>query len=222
MEMDASLKARIEDIRGRISEAGMVPVVKIEKSDYAVPLAQALKRGGIPVAEITFRTSSAAEAISRIKSEVPGMLLGAGTLRSGEQVDTAREAGALFGVTPGLNETVIERALEIGFPLFPGIQTATELERALAYGYTAVKFFPAEPSGGVKTLKALSGPYGEAKFIPTGGINEDNMEAYLQLDSVIAVGGSWLVKPVFMDEGKWDTIERLAAEAKRVIDRVAE
>jgi 2-dehydro-3-deoxyphosphogluconate aldolase/(4S)-4-hydroxy-2-oxoglutarate aldolase len=193
--------------------------VKLEKVEYAAPLAQALQRGGVSIAEITFRTAAAPEAIERIHREVPDTLLGAGTLRSSEQVDRAREAGAVFGVTPGLNEAVIERALEIGFPLFPGIQTPSELERALAYGYDTVKFFPAESAGGVKTLKAMSGPYGEVRFIPTGGINEDNMDAYIGMKNVIAVGGSWLVKPVFMEDGKWDEIERLAAEARRVIRR---
>jgi 2-dehydro-3-deoxyphosphogluconate aldolase/(4S)-4-hydroxy-2-oxoglutarate aldolase len=215
--MDNSQKQRIAEMRDKIAGIGMVPVVKLEKAEFAVPLARALEQGGIPVAEITFRSSAAGEGLSRIAREMPDLLLGAGTLRSREQLDQAREAGAAFGVTPGINREVIERALELGFPLFPGIQTPSELEEVLAYGYETVKFFPAESAGGVKALKAFAGPYSEVRFIPTGGINEDNMEAYLEMKNVIAVGGSWLVKPVFMEEGKWDRIERLAAEARRII-----
>jgi 2-dehydro-3-deoxyphosphogluconate aldolase/(4S)-4-hydroxy-2-oxoglutarate aldolase len=217
--MEAALYARIAEMRSRIEEIGIVPVVKITKAEYAVPLARALQRGGVSVAEITFRTGAAGEAITQIHREVPEILLGAGTLRSAEQLDEARKAGAQFGVTPGLNEEVVEHALETGFPLFPGIQTPTEVERALSYGYDTLKFFPAEAAGGVETLKAYSGPYGEVSFIPTGGINADNMESFLQLKNVIAVGGSWLVKPVFMEDDKWDEIERLAAEARRIITR---
>lgn len=191
----------------------LLPVVVIEDVAQSVPLARALVAGGLPVAEVTFRTDAAAEAIHRIAAEVPEILLGAGTVLSEAQVAAAARAGARFLVTPGFNPRVVEAAQAAGLPIVPGINNPTGVEQALGYGLDAVKFFPAEPTGGIPFLKALAGPYGGMRFVPTGGVGPKNLVDYLRLPAVLACGGSWMVDPKLVRDGRFDEITRLTAEA---------
>lgn len=202
-----------EDVQDRIRAARLLPVVVVDEAAQAVPLARALVAGGLPVAEVTFRTAAAAEAIRMISAEVPGILLGAGTVLSVDQVMAAKAAGASFLVTPGFNPAVVEAALAEGLPIVPGINNPTGVEQAMSYGLTAVKFFPAEPTGGVPFLKALTGPYGGMRFVPTGGIGPKNLASYLALPAVLACGGSWMVEPSLIRAGRFDEIASLTAEA---------
>jgi 2-dehydro-3-deoxyphosphogluconate aldolase / (4S)-4-hydroxy-2-oxoglutarate aldolase len=202
-----------EDVQDRIRAVRLLPVVVVDEAAQAVPLARALVAGGLPVAEVTFRTAAAAEAIRRISAEVPGILLGAGTVLSVDQVMAAKAAGASFLVTPGFNPAVVEAALAEGLPIVPGINNPTGVEQAMSYALTAVKFFPAEPTGGVPFLKALTGPYGGMRFVPTGGIGPTNLASYLALPAVLACGGSWMVEPSLIRAGRFDEITSLTAEA---------
>lgn len=180
------------DLIPRLRSLRVLPVIVIDSPRDAVPLARALAGGGLPAAEITFRTAAAGESIRRIAAECPDILVGAGTVLTPENVDAARDAGATFVVSPGFNRRVVERAREIGMPIFPGICTPTELEAAIETGLSAVKYFPAEPMGGVKFLRAMAAPYGGVEFMPTGGINADNVAQYLAFDRVVCCGGSWM------------------------------
>jgi 2-dehydro-3-deoxyphosphogluconate aldolase/(4S)-4-hydroxy-2-oxoglutarate aldolase len=202
----------------RIATRRLVPVAVLESAESAVPLARALVRGGIPVLEITFRTACAAECIRRIAADVPEMLVGAGTLLDGGQVAEARRSGAAFGVAPGLNEATLDRAAREGLPFIPGIATASDIERALARGLTLLKFFPAEPLGGTAMLAALAAPFLHrgVRFIPLGGVGPAHLPAYLKMPCVAAVGGSWMVDRKLVASGRWDEVERLAAEAVRI------
>lgn len=170
----------------------ILPVIVIDDARSAVPLARALAEGGLPAAEVTFRTAGAAEAIRRIAAEVPEVALGAGTVLTPARVDEARDAGARFIVAPGLNDRVVHRARELGLPVFPGVCTPTEIEHALELGLTALKFFPAEPMGGLRFLKAVCAPYGDVRFMPTGGVTPANVGEYLKFEKVICCGGSWM------------------------------
>lgn len=201
------------EILKKISLVGIVPVVKIKDAEKAVPLAEALCEGGLPVAEITFRTAQAEEAISRITGEFPDMLVGAGTVLTTEQADRAVKAGARFIVSPGLNRKVVEHCIEIGVPITPGCSTPSDIEQAMELGLEVVKFFPAEAAGGIKMLKALSGPYGNIRFMPTGGIDANNINAYLSFSKVLACGGSWMVPENLVEEGNFAKITKLAREA---------
>ncbi|MEE4194138.1 MAG: bifunctional 4-hydroxy-2-oxoglutarate aldolase/2-dehydro-3-deoxy-phosphogluconate aldolase, partial [Anaerolineae bacterium] len=176
-----------------------------------------LLKGGLPCAEITFRTSAAAEAIKAITDHFPDMLVGAGTVLNKQQAKAAIAAGAKFIVSPGLDKKVVQYCQKHTIPVMPGIFTATELQKALKLGIDVVKFFPAEASGGVKTLKALSGPFPQVKFMPTGGISAANLPDYLALPQVVACGGSWLVKKSMIAAGEFDTIEQLAREALALV-----
>jgi 2-dehydro-3-deoxyphosphogluconate aldolase/(4S)-4-hydroxy-2-oxoglutarate aldolase len=193
----------------------IVPVVVLDKAEWACPLAEALMRAGLDVMEITFRTAAAEAAIRAIASRFPAVCVGAGTLLTAEQVRRARDAGARFGVAPGMNPAILQAAREAGLAMIPGVMTPTEVEAAMERGCRILKFFPAEAAGGVKLLKALSGPYGHTgvQFIPTGGIDAKNMRDYLALPAVAAVGGSWMVEKKLIAEGKWDDVERLTREA---------
>jgi 2-dehydro-3-deoxyphosphogluconate aldolase / (4S)-4-hydroxy-2-oxoglutarate aldolase len=197
----------------RISDLGIVPVVKIENVRDAVPLAKALRDGGLPIAEITFRTEAAEAAIKAIHEEVPEVLLGAGTVLTVEQVKKAIGAGAKFIVSPGLNPKVVTYCVENNIPITPGISNPTDIEAALSLGLKVLKFFPAESFGGLKTLKAMSAPYGMVKFIPTGGINASNINDYLAFEKIVACGGSWMVKAELISEGKFDEIKELTQKA---------
>lgn len=196
-----------------IGKIGIVPVIKIDDPEKAVPLAKALTEGGLPVAEVTFRTAQAAESISRISRECPDMLVGAGTVLTTEQVDAAVAAGAKFIVSPGLNPRVVKYCVDKGIPMIPGCSSPSNIETALELGLDAVKFFPAEAAGGLAMIKAMSAPYGNVKFMPTGGISPKNLNEYLSFPKIIACGGSWMVPDALLKEGRFDEITALAKQA---------
>jgi len=197
----------------------LICVAVIDQPDDAVPLAEALLAGGLKVMEVTFRTSTAAESIKRIRQGLPGMCIGAGTLLTANQVKQATDAGAQFGVSPGLNEAVLAAANKNRMPFFPGVMTPTETGRALDLGWKHLKFFPAEAAGGVAMLKALAGPFAHTgvKFVPTGGINAANLPDYLALPQVAAIGGSWMAERKLVAGKAWSKITALTAEAMKVI-----
>lgn len=203
----------MNEILKEISRIGIVPVVKIDNAKDAVPLADALIKGGLPCAEVTFRTAAAEEAIALMTKEFPEMLVGAGTVLTTEQVDKAVNAGAKFIVTPGFNETVVKYCVERNIPITPGCPSTSDIEAALALGLDVVKFFPAENLGGINMIKALAAPYVGVKFMPTGGINAKNINSYLDCDKILACGGSWMVKDTLINEGRFDEIEALTKEA---------
>jgi 2-dehydro-3-deoxyphosphogluconate aldolase/(4S)-4-hydroxy-2-oxoglutarate aldolase len=192
---------------------GIVPVVKIDDPAKALPLAKALIEGGLPCAEITFRTSAAKEAIQKIAGAYPDMLLGAGTVLSIAQADDAVAAGAKYLVSPGFNPVVVAHCAKKGVPIVPGCSTPSDMEKAVEAGLRVVKFFPAEESGGLNYIKAVSAPFPMLKFIPTGGINAENLNSYLAFNAVLACGGSWMVKAGLINEGRFDEITRLTREA---------
>jgi len=193
----------MHEVLERLHELKIIPVVKINDVEKAIPLAQALCLGGLPCAEITFRTAQAEEAIRRIAVAFPEMLVGAGTVLTIEQVDKAVAAGARFIVSPGFNPRVVDHCIALGIPITPGCSSPSDVEQALERGLEVVKFFPAENLGGVSMLKAISGPYGGLKFIPTGGINAKNISEYLAFTKVLACGGSWMVKDELINEINW-------------------
>ena len=201
----------MEDVMTKVTQKRIVPVVVLDREDQAEPLAEALLRGGLPVMEVTFRTAVAAAAIKRIAVRFPEICIGAGTLLTTEQISMAVDAGAMFGVAPGLNRTNVEKAQALGLPFVPGVLTPSEIEAALALGQKTLKFFPAEAVGGAPMLKALAGPYAHTgvTFIPTGGINAKNMASYLALPTVAAIGGSWMVDKALIRDGRWDEITSL-------------
>lgn len=196
-----------------ISKIGIVPVIALNDAKDARPLAEALIKGGIPCAEVTFRTDAAEESIRIIAKEFPEMLVGAGTVLTTEQVDRAVAAGAKFIVSPGLNPTTVSYCVEKNIPVLPGTANPSDVEAAIALGLEVVKFFPAEAAGGIKMIKAMSAPYGKMKFMPTGGISADNLKEYLDFDKIVACGGSWMVKNDLVEAGAFDKIEALTREA---------
>ena len=197
----------------KIGELGIVPVVKIEKAEDAFPLGRALINGDLPIAEITFRTSAAEESIKTLSGELPDLLVGAGTVLTVEQAKSAISAGAKFIVSPGFNSKVVDYCIENSIPITPGINNPTQIEMALERGIEVVKYFPAEASGGLTLLKSMSAPYSGIKFIPTGGINLNNLTSYLSNNKVHACGGSWMVKPEMISSGNFDEITRLTKES---------
>jgi 2-dehydro-3-deoxyphosphogluconate aldolase/(4S)-4-hydroxy-2-oxoglutarate aldolase len=199
----------------RLARLKIVPVIVIDDPAGAVSLANALMEGGLPCAEITFRTAGAAEALRRIAGAVPELLLGAGTVLTVAQAREARSAGAAFVVAPGFNPAVVDHCLEHDIPVCPGVCTPTDIEAALAKGLTTVKFFPAEPIGGLKYLKAIAAPYTMMRFIPTGGINADNLRSYLAFDRVVACGGSWMAPAEWITAKAFDRIHDETARAVR-------
>lgn len=199
----------MNDIFRKLYAYGIVPVVKIEDPEKAVPLAKALIDGGVNTCEITFRTARAAEAIKNITAAFPDMLVGAGTVLSAEQANKALEAGAKFIVSPGFNPSTVRYCVEKGVTIIPGCATCGEMEQAMEMGLEVVKFFPAEALGGVKVLKAVGAPYSKLKFMPTGGIDEKNIGEYLALSNVLACGGSFMVKASLIDSGDFAEITRL-------------
>ena len=203
----------MQDIGQSIYECGIVPVVKLEEAELAVPLAKTLMAGGIRCIEVTFRTGAAKQAIENISRECPDMLVGAGTVLTIEQVEDAVLAGAKFIVTPGFNKKIVACCIEKKIPIFPGCNNPAAIEAALEMGLTDLKFFPAEESGGISMIKALSAPYGAVRFMPTGGINENNMNDYLASEKVIACGGTWMVKADLIKNRKFEEIERLTRNA---------
>ena len=196
----------------RLQSIRLMPVVIIDRAEDAWPLAQALKAGGLPCAEVTFRTAAAEAAIKAISAD-KDICLGAGTILQPDQVDRALEAGATYIVTPGFNAKVVRRCQERKVPVFPGVATPTEIQMALDEGVDVVKFFPAESLGGIKALKAIGAPYSMVRFIPTGGISLAQLSDYLAFKSVVAVGGSFMVAPELLKTGNFAEVTRLSAEA---------
>jgi 2-dehydro-3-deoxyphosphogluconate aldolase/(4S)-4-hydroxy-2-oxoglutarate aldolase len=207
----------ISDVLKQIEQLGVVPVVAIEDANHAAKLGQALMDGGLPCAEITFRTAAAEGAIKSIGSNFPDMLVGAGTVLNVEQAQKAADAGARFVVTPGFDAAVVDWCIANDMPVTPGVMTPTEINMALNKGLNVLKFFPAEAAGGIKFLKAIGGPYGGVRFIPTGGISPSNLADYLQLPMVVACGGSWLVKKQLIADGEFGRITELTAEAVEMV-----
>jgi len=201
------------EILQRLSLAGIVPVIKVADAADAVPLCRALAEGGLPVAEITFRTAAAPEAIANVSRELPHVLLGAGTVLTREQVDRAVAAGAKYIVSPGINPEVVSHCRQAGVPILPGCANPSDIEVALSLGVKTVKFFPAEALGGLPLIKALAAPYGDVSFVPTGGIGEKNLLDYLAFPKVAACGGSWMVPDSAVKAKDWEAIRGLTASA---------
>ncbi|MBE5866150.1 MAG: bifunctional 4-hydroxy-2-oxoglutarate aldolase/2-dehydro-3-deoxy-phosphogluconate aldolase [Lachnospiraceae bacterium] len=197
----------------QISKIGIVPVVKIDRAEDALPLAKALCAGGLPCAEVTFRTDAAAEAIKIMTDNFPDMCVGAGTVLNAAQVDAAIAAGSKFIVSPGLNPKTVKYCIEKNIPITPGTSSPSDIEQAIELGLDVVKFFPAEQSGGLAKIKAMAAPYVNMKFMPTGGVNAKNLTSYLDFPKIIACGGSWMVPGDLINAGEWDKIEQLTREA---------
>ena len=210
----------MNEVLKQMSEFGIIPVVVLNDTKDAEPLGKALVEGGIPCAEVTFRTDAAEESIRIMSEKFPEMLVGAGTILTTEQVDRAVAAGAKFIVSPGLNPKVVKYCVEKNIPVTPGIITPGEMEQAIELGLEVVKFFPAESFGGLKTIKSMAAPYNKMMFMPTGGINPENVKEYLKFDKILACGGSWMVAGNLVKEGKFDEITRLVAEAKEIVKEI--
>jgi 2-dehydro-3-deoxyphosphogluconate aldolase/(4S)-4-hydroxy-2-oxoglutarate aldolase len=206
----------MHEVLERLGEIGIVPVVKLDKASDAAALGRALVAGDLPVAEITFRTAAAEEAIRILCRDVPEILVGAGTVLTTDQVDRAVGAGARFIVAPGFNPKVVDYCITRGIPVAPGISSPTEIEMALERGLSVLKFFPAGASGGLEYLKAISAPFSGVQFMPTGGIDPGNLRDYLSFNRVHAVGGTWIVKEAAIAAGRFDEITKLAREAVQV------
>ena len=204
----------------KISTLGVVPVVVLEDAKDAAPLAKALVEGGLPCAEVTFRTDAAEESIKIMTSEYPDMFVGAGTVLTIEQVDRAVAAGAKFIVSPGFDPEIVDYCLSKEIPVFPGCITPSEVAQAVKRGLKVVKFFPAEQFGGVATIKAMAAPYVGLKFMPTGGVSAKNLESYLSCDKILACGGSWMVKGDLVKAGKFDEIKAMTEEAVKLVAEI--
>lgn len=209
----------MNEILEKIGKTAIVPVVLLENAKDAKPLARALCDGGLPCAEVTFRTEAAEEGIRVMAEEFPQMLVGAGTVLTTDQADRAIAAGARFIVSPGLNPRVVKHCLEKGITMLPGTATPSDVERAMEFGLDAVKFFPAEAAGGLAMIRAMAAPYTNMKFMPTGGINEKNLRSYLDFPKVLACGGSWMVKGELIRAGKFDEIRELTRKAVELAGR---
>ena len=207
----------MENIMVQIEKTGVIPVVVINDVEDAEPLAQALCEGGLPCAEVTFRTAAAEESIRKMTDIYPDMLIGAGTVLTTEQVDRAVAAGAKFIVSPGFDPEVVDYCILKQIPVFPGCITPSEVAQAVKRGLKVVKFFPAVQFGGVSTIQALTAPYVGLKFMPTGGVNAKNLADYLQCKSIIACGGSWMVKGSLVEAGEFDKIEAMTKEAVEIV-----
>ncbi|MCI6092815.1 bifunctional 4-hydroxy-2-oxoglutarate aldolase/2-dehydro-3-deoxy-phosphogluconate aldolase [bacterium] len=207
----------MNEVLEKIQEIGIVPVVVLDDAKDAAPLAKALCEGGLPCAEVTFRTAAAEESIRIMSEQFPEMLVGAGTVLTTEQVDRAVAAGAKFIVSPGMNPRIVKYCVEKGILITPGCANPSDIEQALENGLDVVKFFPAEPAGGLKMIKAMAAPYVGVKFMPTGGINQNNVKDYLAYDRILACGGSWMVKGDMVAAGEFDKIKELAAEAVEIV-----
>lgn len=206
----------MSDVYQQAEHIGLVPVIVIDRVEDAVPLGKALIAGGLPIAEVTFRTQAGPEALARM-AQLDGLLVGAGTVRSPEQVERAAAAGAQFVVTPGLSAPIVAACQDRGLPILPGVSSASDIHAATELGLQVLKFFPAQTSGGAPAIKALAAPFPEIRFMPTGGISPANLAEYLGVPSVIAAGGSWMVAPSLLREGRWDEVERLCREATALV-----
>lgn len=210
----------MSEIVRQFAEMGVVPVVAIQKAEDAMQLADALMEGGLPCAEITFRTAAALDAM-RIMARREDILVGAGTVLKVDQVKAAVDVGARFMVSPGFNPKVVGYCVENNITITPGVCTPSDIEAALDFGLEVLKFFPAAAFGGLKTLKAMSGPYTTVKFVPTGGISPDNLLEYLQFPKVLACGGTWVAKSSLISEGKFDAIVQNAREAVEIVNKLS-
>ncbi|MCC7010781.1 MAG: bifunctional 4-hydroxy-2-oxoglutarate aldolase/2-dehydro-3-deoxy-phosphogluconate aldolase [Acidobacteria bacterium] len=203
----------MSDILTRIRRTRLVPIITIDDPSKAVPLVDALASGGLPCAEVTFRTASAAESLRRITGERPDLLVGAGTVLSPEQAALAQSCGARFVLSPGLNRRVVRWCQDHGLPIFPGVCTPTDIEMALEQGLEVVKVFPIEPIGGLPYLKAIAAPFPTLEYLPTGGISAANLAAYLSFDKVVACGGSWMTPAAWIAAGAFDRVRDAARDA---------
>lgn len=201
----------------QFGKIGIIPVVVLDDVKDALPLGKALIEGRLPCAEVTFRTDAAEESIRQMSEAYPDLLVGAGTVLTTEQVDRAVAAGAKFIVSPGLNPTTVKYCQEKGIPVCPGVVTPGEIEKALELGLDVVKFFPAEPSGGLPMIKAMCAAYTKLKVMPTGGINAKNVVDYLKCDKILACGGSWMVKGDMIAAGEFDKITEMCKEAAEIV-----
>ena len=204
----------------QLQKIGIIPVVVLDRAEDALPLAECLMEGGLPCAEVTFRTAAAEESIRKMAKAYPKMIVGAGTVLTTEQADRAIGAGAKFIVSPGCNPKVTEYVLKKGVPMTPGVCTPTEIEAALQFDLDVLKFFPAEPAGGLKMIKALAAPYVGVSFMPTGGISAANVRDYLAYDRIVACGGSWMVSGKLVKEGNFAEIKRLVREAADIVKEI--
>lgn len=210
----------MNEVLEQFKKIGIIPVVVLDDAKDAKPLGQALMEGGLPCAEVTFRTEAAEESIRIMTKEFPDMLVGAGTVLTTEQVDRAVAAGAKFIVSPGINPKIVDYCVKKNIPITPGTCNPSNVETALEFGLDVVKFFPAEPAGGLKYIKAIAAPYTGACFMPTGGINAENVKEYLKYDRIIACGGSWMVKGDLIKSGNFEKIKELTAEAAAIVKEI--
>lgn len=210
----------MNEVLEQFAKYGVVPVVVLDDAKDALPLADALLEGGLPLAEVTFRTDVAEESIRQMTKQHPEMLIGAGTVLSAEQANRAVSAGAKFIVSPGTNPEVVEFCLDNNIPVTPGVCTPSEVEAGLGFGLDVLKFFPAEQAGGVAFIKAISAPYRNVKFMPTGGISPANLKDYLSCPAVLACGGSWMVKGQLIKDGNFAEITRLCQEARSLVKEI--
>ncbi len=215
--MSYPLAGRAQEV---LKQAPVVPVITINDLAEAVPLAKALVAGGIPVLEVTLRTEHGLAAIEKIKAEVPGAIVGAGTVLDIDDLNRVVAAGAEFIITPGLTDALLDAGVQCGVPFIPGVATVSDLMRCRNKGLRTVKFFPAEAAGGAKTLKAFGGPFGDMTFCPTGGVSLSNLESYLAVPSVLSVGGSWIVPEKDISAGNWEAITQLAKDACDMVQRI--
>lgn len=210
----------MSDVLEQLSEYGVVPVVVLNRADDAKPLAEALCRGGLKCAEVTFRTQAAEESIKIMSENYPEMLVGAGTVLTTEQVDRAVAAGAKFIVSPGFDPEVVDYCIDKNIPVVPGTITPSEVAQGVKRGLKVLKFFPAEQAGGLPMIKAMAAPYTMVKFMPTGGINAKNLADYLGSDKICACGGSWMVKADLVDNKQYDKIEEMTREAVELVKKI--
>ncbi|MBQ2115474.1 MAG: bifunctional 4-hydroxy-2-oxoglutarate aldolase/2-dehydro-3-deoxy-phosphogluconate aldolase [Lachnospiraceae bacterium] len=210
----------MNEVLEQFKKIGIIPVVVLDDAKDAEPLGRALMEGGLPCAEVTFRTAAAEEAIRIMSEKFPDMLVGAGTVLTTEQVDRAVAAGAKFIVSPGINPKVVDYCVKKNIPITPGTCNPSNVETALEFGLDVVKFFPAEAAGGLNYIKAIAAPYTGVQFMPTGGINAENVKDYLKYDRIIACGGSWMVKGDLIKNGNFDKIKELTAEAANIVKEI--
>ncbi|ASA55415.1 bifunctional 4-hydroxy-2-oxoglutarate aldolase/2-dehydro-3-deoxy-phosphogluconate aldolase [Vibrio gazogenes] len=207
----------MSDIKQQIKAIKIIPVIAIDKAEDIIPLGKVLVENGLPAAEITFRSDAAAQAIRLLRESQPDMLIGAGTVLNREQVIAAKEAGATFIVSPGFNPNTVRACQELGIEIIPGINNPSAVEAALEMGITTMKFFPAEPSGGISMVKSLLAPYTSLELMPTGGIKPSNVKDYLDIPRVIGCGGTWMVEKSLIENGDWEELARLTREAVALI-----
>lgn len=207
-------------IKQRLGDLGVVSILVIEEVEEALHIGEALMKGGLPSMEITFRTEAAARGIQQLVRNFPEALVGAGTVLTEENLHRAQDSGAQFVVTPGLSPLVVERAIEIGMPIFPGVMTPSDVERGLSYGLDVLKFFPAAQAGGPEMMKALAGPYGHTgvRFVPTGGVSAKNLADYLSLPIVLACGGTWIASKERIKNSDWRGVEEAARESVALVE----